>query len=161
MWLYNINTLNEGRFSAGWWVVYCFKGIVWVFWCMHVCMRYLALVSVLPAVDDRQLPAGAEKQHAMLAGSSALYHLNCTSSKQDDGHLLQVSHWLGTSTSNNPTSKGPNYHFKVDSILVPDPLSSPTEGPVCSDWSALTAGFHISAVGRVLVTTAVLSNTCG
>lgn len=40
-----------------------------------------------------------------------------------DGHLLQVLHWRGIRVSYNPTSRDPNYHFKV--FFVRNLISAP------------------------------------
>lgn len=36
--------------------------------------------------------------------------------RRADGYLLQVTHGLGISTSHNPTSEDPNYHFKGENL---------------------------------------------
>ena len=99
---------------------------------MWGCMRYLSPVSVLPAVEDRQLSICVEKQHVALTGKKSNVLLNSTDSKTCFSHLKEniflsehyiLGNWiymyfLAVSSKTrlavqqyNPTSEDPNYDF--------------------------------------------------
>lgn len=57
---------------------------------MWGCMRYLCLLGVLPAVDDRELSPCEEKQRAAPTGKQSVVLLNKTDSKTYFSHLNEA-----------------------------------------------------------------------
>ena len=64
-----------------------------------------------------------------------------------DGHLLLVIHWLGISTTNNPTSKDPIYPFKALTYQTDIKERAVTVAPHVSCFSAIK--LHLNTPQRL------------